>query len=63
MDIVYAAEKTSIAQVLRAYTHRPVNPEDLRVSENPEETGSFFVGWLLDYYVLSPDGTIARDAL
>ncbi|MDJ0940951.1 MAG: hypothetical protein QNJ00_14420 [Woeseiaceae bacterium] len=63
MDIVYAAEKTSIAQVLSAFTKRDVNPEELRVSENPDETGSFFVGWQLDYYVLSPNGTIARDAL
>ena len=63
MDIVYAAEKPSIATLLAEFTRQPVKPEDIRVSENPDETGSFYIGWQLDKYVLSPDGQIERDSL
>ena len=58
MDIVYAAEKTSIAKLLSEHTHRDIEPEDIRVAENPNETGSFFVGWQFENYVLSPSGEI-----
>jgi len=63
MDIVYAAEKTSIAKLLSEHTHRRIGPEEIRVSENPDETGSFFVGWQFEHYVLSPDGRIADEVL
>ena len=59
MNIVYAAEKPSIAKVLGDYVKQEVRPEDIRVTENPDETGSFFVGWRFDRYVLSPSGRIA----
>ena len=42
---------------------RYVQPEDLCITENPDETGSFYIGWQLDRYVMSPDGGIARDSL
>lgn len=61
MNIVYAAEKPSIAQLLSEYVKRQVRPEDLRVAENPEETGSFFIGFDLEHYVLAPDGRIRVD--
>ena len=63
MDIIYAAEKPSIATVLSKHVKRRVRPEEIKVSENPDETGSFFIGFDLDHYVLSPSGEIAADRL
>lgn len=59
MKIVYAAEKPSIASLLSDYTHLRVPPEDIRISENPDETGSFYVGWDINRYVVSPSGVIS----
>lgn len=63
MDIVYAAEKPSIARLLSERVNRDVNPDEIRVSENPDETGSFFIGWQFNRYVMSPGGQIALDSL
>jgi hypothetical protein len=63
MDIIYAAEKPSIATLLSKHVRRRVRPEEIKVSENPDETGSFFIGFDLDHYVLSPSGEIAEDRL
>ena len=63
MNIVIAAEKPSIASLLSEYVKRRVRPEDIKVSENPDETGSFFVGFRLDRYVISPSGEIHDDRL
>ena len=63
MDIVYAAEKPSIARLLSERVKREVSPEDIDVSENPDETGSFFIGFELNRYVLSPGGDIALESL
>ena len=63
MNIVYAAEKPSIASLLSDYVKRPVRAEDIRVSENPNETGSFFVGFDLDRYVVSSSDEIYADTL
>jgi hypothetical protein len=63
MDIVYAAEKPSIAKLLSDHTKRRVRPDEIKVTENPDETGSFYIGWQFEKYVLSPNGRIAPDAL
>ena len=63
MDIVYAAEKPSIAKLLSEYTKVRVRPQDIRVTENPDETGSFYIGFRFDQYVLSPNGEIQSDEL
>ena len=63
MNIVIAAEKPSIAKLLSEYVKRRVKPEEIKVSENPDETGSFFVGLQLERYVMSPNGEIAVDTL
>jgi len=63
MDIVYAAEKPSIAKLLSDYTRRTVRPEEIQVTENPDETGSFYIGFKLDHYVMSPNGEIESDNL
>ncbi len=63
MDIVYAAEKPSIATLLSEHVKRRVQPNEIKVSENPDETGSFFIGFDLEHYVLSPSGEIVRDSL
>ncbi len=63
MDIVYAAEKPSIATLLSKHVKRRVRPDEIKVSENPDETGSFFIGFDLEHYVLSPSGEIVRDSL
>jgi len=62
MDVIYAAEKPSIAKLLGDYVKREVSPEDINVTENPNETGSFYIGWRFRRYVLSPSGAIASDA-
>ena len=63
MDIIYAAEKPSIAKLLSDHTQRPVDPEEIEVTENPDETGSFCIGWHFEHYVLSPNGEIVSDEL
>ena len=63
MDIVYAAEKPSIATLLSKHVNRRVQPDEIKISENPDETGSFFIGFDLEHYVLSPSGEIVRDRL
>ena len=42
---------------------RTIDPDEIMVSENPDETGSFFIGYELSRYVLSPAGDIALDTL
>ena len=61
MDVIYAAEKPSIAKLLGDYVKQEVDPEEINVTENPSETGSFYVGWKLRRYVLSPAGEIASE--
>ena len=64
MDIIiYAAEKPSIATLLSERVRREIGPEDITVTENPNETGSFFIGYQLNRYVMSPDGDIVLDNL
>ena len=63
MNIVIAAEKPSIAKLLSDYVKRRVNPEEIKVTENPDETGSFFVGLQFDRYVMSPNGEISADTI
>lgn len=63
MDIVIAAEKPSIAKLLGDHIRRAVKPEEIRVSENPDETGSFYIGFDLDQYVLLPNGEIESNTL
>ena len=58
MDIVYAAEKPSIADVLSDRLRDRVRPQDIEVHENPDETGSFLVKWRFSRYVLSPNGDV-----
>ena len=63
MDIVIAAEKPSIAKLLSEHTSCPVTPEEIEVRENPDETGSFCIGWQFERFVLSPDGRIEAETL
>ncbi len=63
MDIVYAAEKPSIARLLSIHTKRLVRPQDIQVTGNPDETGSFFIGFQFNQYVLSPNGEIEANEL
>jgi hypothetical protein len=58
MDVIYAAEKRSIAELLGDYVNRAVDPDEIDVTENPGETGSFYIGWGLRRYRLSPGGEI-----
>jgi hypothetical protein len=63
MEIVIAAEKPSIAKLLSEYMRRRVSPEEIRISENPDETGSFYIGLDLDHFILSPNGEIESNNL
>ena len=58
MDVIYAAEKPSIAELLGDHVHQDDSPDEIDVIENPGETGSFYIGWGLNRYVLSPGGEI-----
>ncbi len=58
MDIIYAAEKASIAHLLSEHARRQVAEDEITVAENPDETGSFFIGWRLRRYVMTPSGRI-----
>ena len=61
MKIVIAAEKPSIAGLLSEHIKRRVDPTEIRVRENPDETGSFFVGLDFERYVVSPSGEVYAD--
>ena len=63
MNIVIAAEKPSIAMLLSDYVKRRVDADDIKVSENPDETGSFFVGLGFERYVVAPNGEVHADRL
>ena len=63
MDIVYAAEKPSIAKVLSEYVKREVKPAEIQIRANPDETGSFFINWRFDRYVMSPNGEVEATEL
>lgn len=58
MDIVYAAEKPSLADVLSDRLRDRVQAQDIEVHENPDETGSFLVKWRFKQYVVSPNGDV-----
>ena len=61
MNIVIAAEKRTIATLLSDHVKRVIDPTEIRVSENPDETGSFLVGFHFDRYVMSPSGEIYEE--
>ncbi|MGB5258102.1 MAG: hypothetical protein WBN07_05560 [Woeseiaceae bacterium] len=63
MDIVIAAEKSSIARLLGRHISRDISPEEIDLVENPDETGSFFIGLDFDQYRLRPDGQIVCEEL
>jgi hypothetical protein len=63
MDIVIAAEKPTIADLLSEHLRCRVNARDISVRPNPEETGSFLINWRLNRYLLSPDGRLALRAI
>ena len=63
MNIVIAAEKSSIATLLSDFVKRHANTDEIKITENPDETGSFFVGLQCERFILSPNGEIAADRL
>ena len=60
MDIVYAAEKPSIADLLSHRLHRRIDAGEIDVCDNPSQTGSFLVRWRFDRYLVSPGGEVVR---
>jgi hypothetical protein len=62
MDIVYAAEKPSIAKVLSEHVKREIKPAEIQVRANPDETGSFFIRWRFSRFVMSPNGEVETNS-
>ena len=60
MNIVYAAEKPSIADVLSDRLRHPIRPQEIEVDDNPDQTGSFLVKWRFRQYVVSPSGEVSQ---
>lgn len=58
MDIIYAAEKPSIAGILSDHLKHRIEPDDIDVRDDPSETGSFLIRWNLESFVLSPSGAL-----
>lgn len=58
MNIVYAAEKPSIAGVLSDHLERQVSPQEIDVAANPDETGSFLVVWEREAFLVTPSGDV-----
>lgn len=58
MNIVYAAEKPSIAGVLSEHLRHRIRPREIEVCDNPDETGSFLIQWRFHQFVLSPGGEV-----
>ncbi|MEM9400868.1 MAG: hypothetical protein AAGA44_00130 [Pseudomonadota bacterium] len=63
MEIVYAAEPPSIADLLSEHIDTPVHPSEIRVSQNPDETGSYLIDHRLGEYRMTPSGRIVRERL
>ena len=63
MEIVIAAEKDSIANLLSEHRKRPVQPEQIVVTEDPSETGSFYIGFELERFKLTPSGELIEQTL
>lgn len=61
MDIVYAAEKSSLADVLSERLRDRVTSREIEVHENPDETGSFLVRWRLNRYIVAPNGDVEAE--
>lgn len=61
MEIVYAAEKQSITSLLSEHIGHQVAPNEIDIRENPDETGSFRIGWHFRQFLMSPSGEIISD--
>ena len=61
MKVIYAAEKPSIAGVLADYLDECVEPADIDVAANPDETGSFLVRWHRAAFVVTPSGDVVPE--
>jgi len=62
MNIVYAAEKPSIAGILSDHLNDTVRAQEIEVAANPDETGSFLIRWHLQRFVLSPCGQVVSES-
>lgn len=58
MNIIYAAEKPTIAGMLSSHLGSTVREDDVYVHRNPAETGSFLVSFRTARFRLTPGGRL-----
>ena len=59
--MVVLLRRPSIANLIEDHVRQSVTPDEIQVTENPNETGSFYVGWRKEMFILSPAGDVAPD--
>ena len=61
MEIIYAAEKLTIAEEVRKRLRLTIRPQDIEICEDPDQTGRFRVRSEHGRYLFTPGGQLLPD--